>query len=286
MEGQLYRTIVALVRKTGKRCQRPRETFSDADIVCVFYWAVIHDRPIRWACELRNWPPYGRRRLPSNSTMSRRLRTLRVRALLQELERRVTQPTGQGMYWIIDGKPLTIGGCSKDRQSGYGRAARGLARGYKIHAILNPFGKIAAWRLAPMNVDERKMAERLLRNTPLQGYLAADANYDSNTLHRIARQQKNLQLVAPRRHGPDKKVGHRAQSPGRLRSIALLENPYPAFGRQLLKHRSAIERTYGNLTNWGGGLTGLPPWVRTHRRVHRWVQAKLVLTALHRHPPQ
>jgi hypothetical protein len=33
-----------------------------------------------------------------------------------------------------------------------------------------------------------------------------------------------------------------------------------------------------NVTNWGGGLSGLPSWVRTHRRVRRWVQAKLVLT--------
>jgi hypothetical protein len=62
----------------------------------------------------------------------------------------------------------------------------------------------------------------------------------------------------------------------------LLENPAPQFGEALVGQRSAIERQFGNLTNWGGGLTCLPSWVRTHRRVHRWVQAKLVLTALKR----
>jgi hypothetical protein len=36
------------------------------------------------------------------------------------------------------------------------------------------------------------------------------------------------------------------------------------------------------VTNWGGGLNGLPSWVRTHRRVHRWVQAKLIFTGLRR----
>ncbi len=77
-------------------------------------------------------------------------------------------------------------------------------------------------------------------------------------------------------------MGHRAQSPGRLRSMAILENPQPQFGQQLLKERTAIERHFGNLTNWGGGLTHLPPWARTYRRVKRWVQAKLALNAVRR----
>jgi hypothetical protein len=51
---------------------------------------------------------------------------------------------------------------------------------------------------------------------------------------------------------------------------------------QLLQDRAAIERYFGNATNWGGGLTHLPAWVRTHRRVHRWVQAKLTLSQLKR----
>ena len=50
----------------------------------------------------------------------------------------------------------------------------------------------------------------------------------------------------------------------------------------LLMDRAEIERRYGHLSNWGGGLNGLPAWVRTHRRVARWVQAKLVLTTLKR----
>ena len=67
---------------------------------------------------------------------------------------------------MLDGKPLTIGGCSKDRQAGYGRAAGGKARGYKIHVIYGSDGSIAAWRIAPMNVDERVMAARASFNAP------------------------------------------------------------------------------------------------------------------------
>jgi hypothetical protein len=61
--------------------------------------------------------------------------------------------------------------------------------------------------------------------------------------------------------------------------VELLENPAPHFGDKLLEDRSQVERYFGGLVSWGGGLAGLPAWVRTHRRVQRWVQAKLVLTA-------
>ncbi|MBL8821663.1 MAG: hypothetical protein JNJ77_03675, partial [Planctomycetia bacterium] len=118
---------------------------------------------------------------------------------------------------------------------------------------------------------------------PVQGYVAADGHYDSNKLHAICDQRGNLQLVSPRPFGRGKGLGHRQQAPGRLRSKELLEAPFGAFGQALMRRRDDIERSFGNLTNWGGGLTCLPAWVRGHRRVHRFVQAKLVLTALKRH---
>jgi hypothetical protein len=289
MEHQLFKAIVALLASFGKPRFDPREDFTDHDIVRVFYWAVIHDRPVAWALQRCHWPPHLCRglALPSDTTMSRRLASPSVRELLTRLEERVVRPTGTGLYWMIDGKPLPIGGCSKDRQAGYGRAAGGKAKGYKVHAIVAPDGAVAAWRLAPMNKDERVMAERLVKaGPPIRGYLVADSNYDSNPLHEACAARGNLQLVTRRRYGPGHGTGHRQQSPGRLRSIALLENPNPRFGQGLLEARAGIERAFGNLTNWGGGLTSLPPWVRTHRRVHRWVQAKLVLTALKRHLPE
>jgi hypothetical protein len=283
MEGQLWKAIVMCLAQIDKRCKRAREDFSDEDIVKVFYWAVIHDRPIAWACQRQNWPCHARRqRLPSDTTMSRRQRSSGVIALLDAVERRVTRPTRSGLFWMIDGKPLVVGGCSKDRQAGYGRAAGTKAKGYKLHALVAGDGSLAAWRVAPMNKDERVMAQRLLKTVEIQGYVVADANYDSNNLHKICDARGNRQLLTPRRYGPGRKVGHRAQSPGRLRSIALLENPQPRFGIQLMKDRAAIERCFGNATNWGGGMTHLPPWVRTHRRVFRFVQAKLALTALRR----
>jgi hypothetical protein len=283
MEHQLWLSIVAALAAFNKSRKPTVCDFSDEDIVKVHYWSVIHDRPVRWACKPKHWPLWHRRQaLPSPSTMSRRLRTKSVRTLLNALEQRVVAPQQPGLFWMIDGKPLPISGCSKDRQAGYGRAAKCMAKGYKIHAIVDTEGAIASWRVAPMNKDERVMAERLLRTAPIQGYVVGDSNYDSNRVHQVCAARDQLQLVTRRRYGANHGTGHRKQTAGRLRSIQLTENPYPAFADQLLRDRADIERRFAHATNWGGGLTCLPPWVRTHRRVHRWVQAKLVLTALKR----
>src|SRR4051794_38427624 len=283
MERQLWNSILALLAALDTMPPPTRFDFGDRQIVAVYYWSVIHDRPTSWACQKRHWPLHLRQQaLPSPATMSRRLRTPTVMALLDALERDVVAPQEPGLFWMIDGKPLTISGCSKDRQAGYGRAAGGKGKGYKIHAIVGSDGSIPQWGVAPMNKDERVMGERLVKRAPpeVMGYLIADSNYDSNPLHASCAARGNLQLVTPRRYGPGKGTGHRKQTAGRLRSKAILENPFPAFGDQLRLDRSEIERQFGNLTNWGGGLTCLPAWVRTHRRVHRWIQAKIVLTKL------
>ena len=288
MERQLWKKIVTLLNLIGKRKGNVYCTYSDAVIVKTWFWAVLHDRPVSWACEDSNWPIWERRwERPSGPTMSRRLNSEGVRWLLKQIENKVLRPMNAGnIIWMIDGKPLMISGCSKDRQAGYGRAARGMAKGYKIHAIVGSDDTVAHWRVAPMNKDERVMAGRMMRQTNIRGYLVADCNYDANKLHRACDQRDRLQLIAPRRRGKGKGLGHHKHAAGRLRSIEILEHHDSRFGRFLMKQRTAIERFFGNLTNWGGGLTRLPPWVRTHNRVHRWVQAKLILSTLKRGLPQ
>jgi hypothetical protein len=289
MEHQLWKEIVRLVREVDKPRRRARERFGCEEIVRVWLWAVLHDRPISWATSKANWPIHERRRtLPSSSTMCRRLRSGEVRALMMALEQAVCRSRAEKpLIWIIDGKPLMVNGSSGDRQTGFGRAHRGNARGYKLHLIQGIDGFIAAWRIAPMNKDERVMARRMVRTADIQGYLLGDGNYDSNPLHEVCAQRGELQLVAPLRGGRRNCQSRRTQmSPGRRRTVELFNNPNPEFTRDLTLLRDRIERSFANLTNWGGGLTHLPPWVRTHRRVHRWVQAKLILNAIKRSTPR
>jgi hypothetical protein len=283
VEHQLWKAILILLKQASKLRRCTRERYGADDIVQVWLWAVLHGRPVSWACDLRNWPLHERRRkLPSSSTMSRRLRSAEVQQMLQEIERSELAPRGnKPLYWMIDGKPLPIGGCSKDRQAGYGRAAGCKAKGYKLHAVVGSDGSIAAWRVAPMQKDERAMGRRMLKQAAVQGYLLADANFDSNQLHDVCL-ERGVQLVAPPRYGFGRRRGHRRQSPARLRSLELLSNPQSSFGRALHQERNAIERYFGYLSTWSAGLQALPAWVRGHRRVHRWVQGKLIFTALRR----
>jgi hypothetical protein len=49
------------------------------------------------------------------------------------------------------------------------------------------------------------------------------------------------------------------------------------FGRAVYALRTAIERSFGNTVSFGGGLSGLPAWVRGRERVRTWVWAKLLI---------
>ena len=281
MERELFREIKLRLRTLGRRRQSRRQRYTDATILEVYCWAAVNDRPVCWACDPAHWPKGLRRGpLPSQSDMSRRLRTASAAALFTRLTGRVLQrgrPTP--LVCVIDGKALTIAGHSTDPDAGYGRATRGMGKGYKLHALIDLSGVMWGWRVTPMNVDERVIARDLLAQTPGECYLLADANYDSNALFEVA-QTRGVQMVVPRRYGPGNALGHRAQAESRRRSRDLLEQGTSGFGPALLSQRRRIERYFASLTAAGGGLTCLPAWVRTLPRVRMWVQAKLILHQL------
>jgi len=282
MERGLFRMLRAELRRIGRRRTDRRQTHTDATIVEVYFWAVLHDRPVSWACRPENWPGVARRGpLPSQSAMSRRLRTAGVRRLIDTVERRLRRSDRPApLVFMIDGKPLPVSAHSKDPHAAWGRGSGGLCNGYKLHLLMAIDGTVLAWRVAPMNVDERAMARRLLRDARCAGYVLADANYDASHLHDLALAFGG-QLVTPRRvRTVNQGLGHHPQSPGRLRSIDLLENTVSSFGRDLHALRNAIERKFGYLASTAGLLTHLPAWVRTCPRVRLWVQAKLVIADL------
>ena len=271
---ELYTELLRFDRCVGVR----GEYFSDGAVAAVQLWAAVHDRPTSWACDPRNWsavePPFD---LPSQPTMSRRLRKPGVAALLDAVEGGYRG--GGGLVKLLDGKPLPVGGHSTDRDSDWGRGVRGEARGYKLHAAWGDGPVPLAWEVAPMSKAEPAVARRLVRRLGERGeagYLLADKGYDSNPLHDLAA-ANGLQLVAPRKR-PGAGWGHRRHSPWRRRSAELTEGG-GAFAAALLPLRDRVERRLGNLCSFGGGLQPLPSWARRRRRVTLWVQAKILINA-------
>jgi IS5 family transposase len=278
MERQLWNIVSRTITAVDCRLPKDRYTHSVGRIVRVYLWSVLNDRPVYWACKRGNWrgvrPPAS---LPDQSRMSRRLAQKDTQDFLSEVLERMEGPARTDLVKFIDGKPLPIARHSKDPDATFGRGAGGVDKGYKLHAIYGQSGRLLSYKVHPMNVDERAAAMELLQGLSDPGYLLADSNYDSNKLYQASAQQQQ-QLLAGRRYGPGRNIGHRAQSAPRLRGIAMLEGP-SSFGRSLHTQRRQIETRFGNLSSFGGGLTHLPPWVRTLGRVRRFVTAKLIIRA-------
>lgn len=279
MERNTFALLIEAVDRTpGSRGRPPKASYTDRDIVLVYLWAVLHDRPISWACRRENWPFHDRRRaLPSPATMSRRLRTARLVGLLRALEARALRPgTAASELCFIDAKPLVIGGNGADRDARFGRAAGAMAKGYKLHLILENTGDTLAWEVLPMSVDERPTAVELLGrlDRSRRGLLLADSNYDASYIYDAAA-AKGMQLVASPRCRNARGHGHRPQSPHRMRGLSIARRH-----ASILTQRGAIERRFGDLGNRPGGLGPLPNWVRGLVRVRRWVAAKLIIHAL------
>jgi len=278
MEAELWKQVYKLVTKMAKGKSLKRATYTDGDIIITYMWAVIHDRPVYWACKKRNWPIYYRKRkLPNASTMTRRLRTKQLQNLLRITEQHLINKFPRSVCRWIDGKPLPIGGCSKDKQSAFGYGASCIAKGYKLYAIADKNQGFVHWTVRPMNQNEARIAADLIPNLDYGGYLVGDSAYDSNNLYGIA-SHRSIQLIAAHRK-KGKALGHRRHSPNRIRSRELLSRP---FGQSLLIGRTSIERMFGNLVSFPGGLKPLPHWVRTLFRVEMWVRAKMILYHLWR----
>jgi hypothetical protein len=276
MEGELWKILSALITVIDRRFPIGDKHHSVGRIVRMFLWAALHDRPVYWACDRRNWrgfkpPP----RLPDQSTMSRRLRREETWRFLEMLIEALGDDDRGSLLRYLDGKPLPVSRHSRDRDAKFGRGAGGKDRGYKIHAIYAGKNRPIAWSVTPMNRCEHHEGAALIDDRLGEGYLLADANYDANHLHEHAGEH-GVRLLTPRRYAQAKGRGHHRHSAYRIEALDRLAAPSP-FTRHLLAERRAIETRFAHLTNFGGGLTCLPPWVRGLHRVRLWVAAKFIV---------
>jgi hypothetical protein len=274
MERELWKVLYLLSRQLDTPWGSWR--YSTADVLAVYFWAVVHDRPTSWAANPMHWPEDLRpAMMPPQSTLSRRLRRPMTVELMTKVEQHLVTILSLAGRLVqrIDGKALAISNVSKDPDSGYGPGAGGKQKGYKLHAVWTTGPMPIAWGLAPMNVSEKHMARGLISSLPGGGYLLGDPQYDANPLYDLA-EAAGFQLVTQKTPSRGKGgLGHRRQAAGRLRSMELLKT---RFGRALYNQRRAIESRFGTLTSTGGGLGPLPAWVRRFPRVRHWVQAKII----------
>lgn len=278
MEDELWKEIYRLAKRIGKSKGVVRGTYSDAIIVAVYFWAVVHDRPNSWACNKKNWHGRGPRgHLPSESTLSRRLRSEGVVRLIKEIEQELLGMNQPSFCRLIDAKPLAVSGHSQDPDAGYGRAASTMARGYKLHAIYDHLQGFVHWLIKPMNVNECPAGEELISRLTHEGYLVGDNAYDRNKLYAKAG-ERGVQLIAPQRK-KTMGLGHIRHSRFRLRAIEMQTRK---FARALVFQRRMIETAFAQLTTLSFGLGPLPSWVRTFKRVENWVRAKMILFHIYR----
>jgi len=269
MENRLW-TIVCSSLPNCKINYRQR--YTDRQILLIQLWAVLHDRPICWACQSEHWPPEFRPRwLPHASTVSRRSWRAELAALLESAHSKLRSLLGsQSRKAAIDGKPLLVSDYSRDPDARNGRAMRHFGRGYKLHAIIDEAGVVRSFDILSLNVQERKVArELLLEVAPSIRRVVGDGNYDSGPLHKLL-ESTGLKLYTPlinNRAGP--------RTHPRRRRLARIMNS--EIGHRLAHAREHIERQFGLLGNLGFGLKGLPNWVRRKHRVYRWVSCKLLL---------
>ncbi len=278
MERELWRILSHQITQLDRQFDQGQRTHSVGRIVRVYLWAVLHDRPVYWACEHRNWAGVRRPvKLPDQSTVSRRLRQRDCQHMLDQLIEQLSDPSSPTLLHYLDGKPLPVAKHSNDRDATIGRGSGGFQKGYKLHAIYAENNRPIAYRVAPMNVDERVVAKQMIEQTKLgEGYLLADANYETNPLYDQAAGVGRV-LITPRRFANAKGLGQsRKHSAHRVAMLQRMKEPQ-SFARQLLSLRKRVESRFAHLTNFAGGLTHLPPWVRGLPRVTLYVTSKIII---------
>src|SRR5262249_32571382 len=137
MERELWPLLYRIIRATAADFHQKYVQLQPSVVVLVLLWAALHDRSVAWACQGRHWSTTTLRpgRLPSESTMSRRVDSVAVGLFWNAVEQRLRASGPPALVAFVDGKALPIGGCSKDPDACFGRGAGCTAKGYKLHAI-------------------------------------------------------------------------------------------------------------------------------------------------------
>jgi len=272
MERELWPILYRALRQVSATDHHKGVHYQPWVIVAVLLWAAIHDRPRSWACAQQHWDTTDCRPqdIPSPSTVSRRARRAEVTDLLDRLGAYLRGDGPPAWTLVVDGKPLPVGKCSKDPDA----CPNQHGKGYKLHALWGDRPMPEAWEVTAANEYEGAVAVRLLAQIRGKGFLLGDGSYEANGVYDAAGGSGYQLLAHPGTEATG--GGHGYQSEYRLLSLHWFGT---GLAQDLYRYRSSIERRFGNLGAFGGGLGPLPNWVRRLGRVTRWGQCKLLINA-------
>lgn len=275
MSSQVWKVVYHTIRMVNRSVAREgrRTLFPDTLIVAMYVWSVMHDRPMCWAADRANYTSCFRpRRLPSRSQFCRRIRSRRCQAIIRDVYDRLANSDVEDVPRItyMDGRGLRVQSHTTDPDATAGYASGGFARGYKLHALAKENGRFVGIRVTPMNVSEKSVARELIEAHRPNGLLLADQGYESGPLYDFAAKRRVILMTPLFKNAGG---GHRPQSRARMFAKKL----WTYGGQALYRRRDAIERFFGQLSAFGGGLAPLPPWVRRLERVERWITTKIII---------
>ncbi|MBL4808436.1 MAG: transposase [Phycisphaerales bacterium] len=279
MERDLWKVIMAAIKALPPRSLR-NSVYTNKQILAVIFWAALHDRPISWASKRINWPVQAwRRRLPDQSTMSRRMRDPDLIEDINRIIEHIQIPLPERRLLLTDGKAYAVTDRTNDPEAINGWASGCFAKGYKLHVIIDEGHRLLRWRIESINHGETTASSAILSDLKpfdRKRILVGDAGYDSNPLHAAAR--SGLRLIAPR-HKPGTGLGNRRHHPNRLSSIGLTEGRGGWMWEMLRSRRNGVDRYFSGLVTSCVGAGHLPSWVRSVRRTRLWIGAKLAINA-------
>ena len=297
MDGNLWNRLYRMIRRACKplvnrpRMGRPRVYGTD-DVLAVWAFAALTDLPVYKAQEkLRSpvvrwwlgrywlWPGV----LPSVSTLSRRAKDSEFHWLLRRVLRRLRRALGlhPTAHVVLDSTLLLTGAYSRDPESRWTCHGGKWFRGYALHAICDLNGQLWAWHVTSANVQEMKVARRLIRQLAAQklrvSLVIGDTGYDSEPLHQLVRRRLNAPLLAPLNLRGAKSQSWRKRQPGRVAADELLRTPQ---GAAWMDERSTIER-WNSWFKGSSRVSMLPHHARRLRRVRLWIDLKLAVFFVH-----
>ncbi len=282
MERELWTLLVSSLRTLPRRSMR-NAVYTDSQILAVLLWAALHHRPVNWACKRCNWPVQAwRRKLPDQSTMSRRLRDPAMTEIMRTLAQHIQRRLPNGRLLLTDGKAFTLEERTRDPDASVGRASGRYAHGYKLHAIVDNDHRVYAWSIRPLNHAEQPECRSLLGQLGVvqdakRRFLLGDAGYNSNALFCAAR-DAGLRLVAPRCK-PGTGLGWRKHDRDRLLSMRLTERRGGWMWPKLCGLRIGVERYFSGLSSGVVNEDHLLVWARRLHRVSYWIDAKIIINA-------